>query len=78
MMIGTPRFPKQKVIIREIIPLLLIHPWMILISLLSDYMDYISRISDMEQKFKAIEDEDVKDEEALYYAEVSLRIEKKC
>ena len=39
-------------------------------------MDYLSRISDMELKFKAIE-EDPTNEEALYYAEVSLRIEKK-
>jgi hypothetical protein len=47
------------------------------ISILSEYMEYMSKLSDMEEKFKAIEKQDLTTEEALYYAEVSLRIEKK-
>lgn len=47
------------------------------ISILSEYMEYMSKLSDMEKKFKAIEDQDLTTDEALYYAEVSLRIEKK-
>lgn len=47
------------------------------ISILSEYMEYMSKLSDMEQKFKAIEQQDLTTEETMYYAEVTLRIEKK-
>lgn len=47
------------------------------LSLLSEYLDYMSKLSDMEQKFKAIENQDLTTEETMYYAEVTLRIEKK-
>lgn len=46
-------------------------------SLLSKYADYMTKYADMAKKFEAMEDDEMTDEEALYYAEASLRINKK-
>lgn len=47
------------------------------LSLMSEYLDYMSKYSDVMQKMEAIDETELSDEEALYYAEVNLRISKK-
>ena len=44
---------------------------------LSTYNELISKELEMTEKFKALEDEDLNDAEALYYSEVSIRCSQK-
>lgn len=46
-------------------------------SLLSEYADMMQTLVDMDEKFKAWEDNDLNSEELKYYIEVSSRISKK-
>ncbi|MBQ6154117.1 MAG: hypothetical protein IJJ15_10245 [Ruminococcus sp.] len=46
-------------------------------SLLSEYLELLSKEAEMTEKFEAIEDKDLTDAEAAYYAEVSLRCTQK-
>lgn len=47
------------------------------LSKLSTYNELISKELEMTEKFKALEDEDLNDAEALYYSEVSIRCSQK-
>ena len=47
------------------------------VSLLMDYAKYVSKYSDMVDKFDKWEDEDLNNEELSYYIEVSSRVTSK-
>ena len=47
------------------------------LSLMTKYLDYLGKYESMLKKFEDLEDSKMSDEEALYYAEVQLRINQK-
>lgn len=47
------------------------------LSLLGKYMDMLSKVADMDEKFEAWNQEDMTNEELKYYLDVTARIEKK-
>ena len=46
-------------------------------SLMTDYLEYIAQYTETMEKLSQLGEEDLSEEEALYYAEVSLRINQK-
>ena len=46
-------------------------------AMLGDYLKYLEKLNEVNEKFDAIQDKELTDAEALYYSEVSLRVSKK-
>ena len=46
-------------------------------SMLNDYTEYMTKYVEMMEQMEAIEDDDLSEAEALYYAEVTARISQK-